>query len=254
MRTGVIYYLRNLVNGKGYVGQSTEHEHRWQVHIRTASVIGVTTLLHRAIRKYGVENFSAEVVCTCAVEKLNARETFYIKKLSTFVDEPNGGGYNLTLGGDFPRPSKETIERRSASLRLTYALDPTLRHRTGGAHKGKTVSPAVRAKISTAHKGVRLSAQHVEALRGSWLSGTRKSANTEECSRKISAGLKKRYATDDALRQRLSDAHKGSTFSEEHRRKLSELRKRVLASKTPEERSAIALRGVATRRARQATA
>jgi hypothetical protein len=61
-REGCIYLLRNLINGKGYVGKSIQKDIRWNVH-RKAAFSGRSTLaIHRAIRKYGWNNFSAEVV------------------------------------------------------------------------------------------------------------------------------------------------------------------------------------------------
>jgi group I intron endonuclease len=248
---GAIYYIRCLVNGKGYVGQSVQHEVRWRVHINDALKGLVSTPLHRAIRKYGVENFTAEVLSVCKVFDLNRLETFYIKRKKTFVEHPDGGGYNLTMGGDAPLPCKETVERRAASLRRTYQRDPLLRQRTGGAHKGKVVGAETRAKIAQAHKGVKLSVQHVAALRASHASGHRRPTHTKEWSEKVSKSLTARYAVDTELRQRLSKAHKGKRFSEEHKRCLSEKRSAVLAAQTPEQRRACAMKMVEARLAKR---
>jgi hypothetical protein len=47
------------------------------------------------MRKYGIINFSFNVIELCNREQLKYREVFWIKKLDTFFN-----GYNETIGGD----------------------------------------------------------------------------------------------------------------------------------------------------------
>lgn len=88
----VIYKITNLLNGKIYVGQTqrsfeeriSEHKYHGKLYI------------DREIKKYGWENFKAEIIEECqTVEELNEREIFWIATLNTL--KPNG--YNLTVGG-----------------------------------------------------------------------------------------------------------------------------------------------------------
>ncbi len=89
----IIYKITNLINGKIYVGQTKfSVEKRFKEHAKSDSLIG------RAIRKYGEENFKAEVIETCQTFiELNEREIFWIAKLNCKV--PNG--YNIADGGAF---------------------------------------------------------------------------------------------------------------------------------------------------------
>jgi group I intron endonuclease len=48
-----------------------------------------------AIEKYGVENFQFDIIEECSLEKLNERETYWIKYFNSIQD-----GYNLSEGGD----------------------------------------------------------------------------------------------------------------------------------------------------------
>ena len=92
---GEIYKITNLVNGKCYVGK-TKHESviRWRDHINGYHS---SSLIHKAIVKYGVDNFSFEVIESNVQESLlNELEMFYISKFNSKT--PNG--YNLTDGGD----------------------------------------------------------------------------------------------------------------------------------------------------------
>lgn len=82
-----IYKITNRLNGKAYVGQSVHIERRWGEHMRPST----DSLISRAIKEHGKENFDFQVVCECLEEDLNSLEEYYIKKYNTVV--PNG--YNV---------------------------------------------------------------------------------------------------------------------------------------------------------------
>ena len=96
---GFIYFCKNLINNKGYVGQtSTSLKERKRTHIKDALAEKDDVIFHKAIRKYGEENFSWEVLEECDNNLLNEREIFWIKEKNTFFQ--TGFGYNMTLGGN----------------------------------------------------------------------------------------------------------------------------------------------------------
>ena len=106
---GVVYRITNKLDGMSYVGQTTRSvEGRFKEHSRyKKSHIG------NAIRKYGAENFTIEILDVCETpEQLNERERFRIAELD--CQHPNG--YNYTDGGerDF-RILPETCAKMSAS-------------------------------------------------------------------------------------------------------------------------------------------
>ena len=86
-----IYKITNLINNKSYIGQSIDIYTRWHQH-KYADCKPST--IHKAIRKYGLKNFSFEIIEQCKKEELNEREIFWI----TYYDTYNQG-YNLTIGG-----------------------------------------------------------------------------------------------------------------------------------------------------------
>jgi len=86
-----IYRIKNKINGKSYIGQSKSVQRRWREHIRGTE----DSVISKAIRKYGEDNFTFEIIEICSVEDLDSREIYYIKKYETYKK-----GYNMTLGGD----------------------------------------------------------------------------------------------------------------------------------------------------------
>lgn len=89
-----IYKITNLVNNKCYIGQTTNRpETRFKQH-RSMVSCG-TQALYRAFRKYGISNFSFEVILTCNKSDLDYYETKCIELYNSF----GTGGYNMTFGG-----------------------------------------------------------------------------------------------------------------------------------------------------------
>lgn len=94
-----IYKITNLVNDKLYIGQtSTTLERRFRQHQVAAFTLNLKYPLYRAMRKYGIESFTIELVEEVAADQLNEREQFYIKQYESFA--PLGKGYNATRGGE----------------------------------------------------------------------------------------------------------------------------------------------------------
>lgn len=93
-----IYKIENLINGKVYIGKSVNIKVRLQNHKSESfnkNSNAYNTAIHRAIRKYGLENFSFEVIEECSRKDLSDREKYWIKFYNSF-----GNGYNLTFGGE----------------------------------------------------------------------------------------------------------------------------------------------------------
>lgn len=93
-----IYKIQNLLNNKVYVGQSNDVLRRWRDHKTNAfnsNDHNYNTHLYRSIRKYGLQNFSFEVLEECLTSELDAREIYWISYYNSFFE-----GYNLTMGGD----------------------------------------------------------------------------------------------------------------------------------------------------------
>ena len=99
-----IYLIRNKINNKIYIGQSVDIKRRAQEHMRSGqpkkykikSERDSNTPIHLAMQKYGIQNFTINVLEECSRQELNDRERYWIAILNS--TDPNIG-YNLTSGG-----------------------------------------------------------------------------------------------------------------------------------------------------------
>ena len=91
-----IYKITNTINGKIYIGRSTNIQDRWVQHIKSALEIGTIakTQLYKEMKEYGIENFSFELLEKCDKSQLNEKEKYYIALFKT-----NEWGLNENSGG-----------------------------------------------------------------------------------------------------------------------------------------------------------
>lgn len=93
---GFIYKITNNVNGKAYIGQTIQDvKERFYQHCATKCDKNVLNMaIHKAVFKYGKDNFTLEVIEETEYNNLNSREKYWIEFYNTY-----NNGYNSTLGG-----------------------------------------------------------------------------------------------------------------------------------------------------------
>ena len=90
-----IYKITNKVNGKCYIGQSINIKKRLSQHkSQTYRNIHINKILYQAIKKYGIENFTFDIIEKCETNSLDDREKYWIE----YYDSYNNG-YNGAKGG-----------------------------------------------------------------------------------------------------------------------------------------------------------
>ena len=94
---GVIYKITNKVNGKVYIGQSSfSVEKRFAEHCRDMNKRSLEKRpLYSAMKKYGIENFSVELIEECELDIIHQREQYWIAFYNSYHN-----GYNATIGGE----------------------------------------------------------------------------------------------------------------------------------------------------------
>lgn len=91
------YIWINEVNDKGYVGISTDVIKRWHRH-QDAARNGSDLAFHRAIKKYGPDNFRVlNLASSLTLEEAKEMEIEMIRRWNTYAN--TGHGYNMTYGG-----------------------------------------------------------------------------------------------------------------------------------------------------------
>ena len=144
---GIIYCWYCIPTDKYYVGQTIEEYKRFKQHINDTINKKDDTYFHRALRKYGLENF---VYCVLEDnilrENLNLKEIEWIEYYDSFYN-----GYNLTTGGDSKRIiSKETKRKMSESHK---GKPSGMKGKHLGYWKGKHLSEEAKNKMSESLKG-----------------------------------------------------------------------------------------------------
>ena len=92
---GYIYKITNSINQKSYIGKTVQTiEKRWKEHIKDSRKY-VNRPLYRAFNKYGIENFSIDLIEEVDIRELSNKEIYWIEYYHTYSN-----GYNATLGGD----------------------------------------------------------------------------------------------------------------------------------------------------------
>lgn len=110
---GIIYKARNIVNEKCYIGQTIRIlNDRKKGHFCNKNKKS-DNAFHRAIRKYGKDNFQWEILKDNINDKLilNLMETFMIMVHKSHTSE---GGYNMTWGGE-SNPTQSLVVRKKIS-------------------------------------------------------------------------------------------------------------------------------------------
>lgn len=98
VRTGSIYIIKNRVNNKVYIGQTTMTVHeRFMTHMKPSTAKQKRGYkLYSAIKKYGSDNFYVETLESgIDICELDRKEIEYIAKYDSYYN-----GYNSTKGGD----------------------------------------------------------------------------------------------------------------------------------------------------------
>lgn len=215
MLTG-IYRIVNKLNGKCYIGQSIDIERRFRDHKSRSFTTKYETPIYKAFQKYGIDNFSFEIIEECSTENLDDREIFYIAK---YRSAEKKYGYNFTFGGKgyhgtnyteqrelwsqhiaegktgkkIGHPSKEALAHRSAALKGLKKPESWCK-KMSVIMKGREITPETRAKISATLTGSKLSEETKEKLR---VASTGR-VQTEEARQKISQKLSKKICKLDA--------------------------------------------------------
>lgn len=242
-----VYAATNLLDEKYYIGKTFDLNERWTNH-KSSARKGSSCYFHRALNKYGAENFDLKILAETETEQEALDlERLWIILTGSYKEEI---GYNLTFGGDGVRPNEATRKKESAANKGRRKTEEEKEHlrriNTGRRHSlesiakmrivqsGRVTSEETKAKQSAVRKGrfggenhPMYGKKHSEESRKKMsesLSG-RDSWNNglpwgEETRQKMSEGQKKRFEDHPEDREYLSNKSKQLWRNPEYRAKM----------------------------------
>lgn len=147
-RLGLIYGICHKATNRWYIGQTVlGFEHRWKEHQDCAKKSNLH--LYAAMRKYGLEAFTHEILEDSIPEdKLDEREQYYIQKYDSY-----NSGFNNTLGGQGIHGYRHTAEGKR---KISKALRES---------SWRWNTPERAKKISDAQKGRKFTDEHREHIK-----------------------------------------------------------------------------------------
>lgn len=126
-----IYKITNNINQKVYIGQSVDIYNRWNHHkscCLNPNCHEYNSPFYRALRKYGRDNFTFEIIEQCDVDDLDEKEIRYISQYNSFVHSENSNGYNNSIGGN--QGSRFRIKSEEEKRKISQNRD----YKTGVEH------------------------------------------------------------------------------------------------------------------------
>lgn len=213
---GYIYLTTCLANGKIYVGR---HEFNGD-----KKYIGSGTLFKRAVKKYGKENFKLKILRLCySLHELRVWEHVYIVKHKSYILSI---GYNIAKGdvntSEYnPAKLPEVRKKISESQKKYWKDNVEAKKKLSDRRKGIKSSDETKQKLSKSHKGIKRTKEWISKLSESnsgekhWAYGK---TFSEEHRKKLSEGIKGKMS---------GEKHPlyGKKMSEETKRKMSEKQK-----------------------------
>ena len=236
---GIIYLVKNKVNGKCYIGQTVKKngfrdrygvgngrtmiESFYKTHKKNNSS---SDIILEDMEKYGLDAFEVDECIDYAFSKteLDIKERTYISvyksMISNSYDNYYVGGYNKTSGGSGAKDYKWSEESKQ-KLKETKNTPEAL-ERSREAAKKENLSPETLKQRSESLKGHNVSDDTKllisDCIEKMWEDGK---YNSEEVRKNMSDAAKKRWE-DDNYREKQSDKSKKNWEDDNYREKISE--------------------------------
>ena len=236
---GIIYLIRNKVNGKCYIGQTYKKngfKDRYGVKCNQSLVEGFykahknnnssSDIILKDMEKYGLDAFEVNECIDYAFSKieLDIKEKTYISIYKSMISNSYNnyyvGGYNKTSGGSGVKDYEWSEESKQKLKEIKNT--PEALERSREAAKKENLSPETLKKRSESLKGHNVSDNTKslisDCIEKMWEDGK---YNSEEVRKNMSEGQKRRWEDKDN-KIKASEASKKCWEDDNYREKISE--------------------------------
>ena len=167
-----IYLFENIINKKIYIGQAKDLHKRILTHF----TINPDIYFHKALHKYGEDNFNIYILEFCEEESLDIKEIYYIAKYKSNNPEI---GYNLTAGGQGHLGVKCSEEQKEKLAEIQRKETWAFNYETGEIYSAKSREEMVIILNTLGYKELSWT-KIVDAIRNKGQSSTFTFGNTKE--------------------------------------------------------------------------
>jgi group I intron endonuclease len=195
MNKGVIYCIKNKVNEKRYIGQTSDLTKRFSFHRCYLSIKKHhCEHLQRSWDKYGPESFEWIILEACPIKALTEREQHWMDYYR------NKGIYNTAPAAGTTRGVKHSLEvRKRQSERLKgIPRPPEVVAKIAAANRGKKRTKEQCEKMSTVLMGRKIPMEVIERRSAS----ARGAKRSEATKLRMSMAQKGRAVTPEAVEKR----------------------------------------------------
>lgn len=144
----VIYRWINNIDGKTYVGSTTNFYSRFYKYYNVEYLKKHNTIIHNAILKYGFSNFSLEILEYCSKQDVIKREQYYLDLLKPEYNILHTAGSSLGF-----KHSEDTLKY----FRELRTLSSEAKEKLSIAASKRILSYEEKKKLSEVRKGIKLS-------------------------------------------------------------------------------------------------
>lgn len=213
-----IYTIKNNLDNKLYIGQSTSITQRWKTHkYMLKNNKHPNKHLQNACNKDGLDRFEFIILELCEIELLDEKERYWIDFYKSLFREY---GYNLESGGSLNKVYSEESKAKIRAKAKLRGISEETQKKAWAINKAKLSNPENHPMY-----GKKMSKESREKMAKAKL-GRKTGPPSEETKRKMSESNKgKGKPHTDEWREFMRKKMTSRVFSEEHKKNISETRK-----------------------------
>lgn len=135
---GIIYKATSKISGKSYIGQTVDSVSIRMTHHKSRAKCGSDQVFHKAIRKYGWEDFEwTEIYTYVPLDQLDNMETWSIANYNSLINN----GYNCEPGGNKNKKLLDETKRKISEKEKGKKLSEWHKNRISKLNKEKYKDP-----------------------------------------------------------------------------------------------------------------